>query len=326
MMYCEENNMVSIKEKNFISIVAYVHDNENELQSWLEHTLTIMETHFDKYEIVFVDDHSIDKSVAVIKKFAKEFHIGHIVNIINMSYYHGLEASMNAGVDLAIGDFVYEFDNLMIEYEQELIWKVYQHSLQGYDIVSAVSDENVDAFSALFYKIYNWAKRQEGSSYSLQRESFRVLSRRAINRVKAMGNFIPYRKAMYINCGLPCDSILYKTNKSIKKSYDKKQMKSRRELAIDSLILFTDSVTKITLLISFLFFAFALLTGGYTVFVYLSSHHLIEGWAPIMGFLSAGFGGVFIILTIIVKYLSLALNMLFKKQSYFIKSIEKITD
>lgn len=318
--------MVSNKEKNFISIVAYVHNDENELQGWLEYILNIMETHFDKYEIIFVNDYSNDNSISIIKKFVKEHHITHIISIINMSYYHGLEASMNSGVDLAIGDFIYEFDNLLIEYEQELMWKVYQHSLQGYDIVSAVSEKKMDIFSAVFYKIYNWGKRQEGSAYSLQRESFRVLSRRAINRVKAMGNSIPYRKAMYINCGLPCDSLFYKPNKSTKKNYDKTQMKNRKELAIDSLILFTDTVTKVTLLISCLFFGFALFTGGYTVFVYLSSHHPVEGWAPIMGFLAVGFGGVFIILTIIVKYLSLALNMLFKKQNYLIKSIEKISE
>lgn len=318
--------MISNKEKNFISIVAYVHNNGNELENWLEYILNTMENHFEKFEIVFVNDNSNDDSIDVIIKYVKEHHVGHIINIINMSYYHGLEASMNAGVDMAIGDFIFEFDNLLTEYEQDLMWKVYQRSLQGYDIVSAVTDEKLDFFSTLFYKIYNWGKRQEGSAYSLQRESFRVLSRRAVNRIKAMGNSIPYRKAMYINCGLPCDSILFRPNQNSKKFYDKAQMKNRRELAIDSLILFTDTVTKITLLISCLFFIFALLTGGYTVIVYLGSNHPIEGWAPIMGFLSAGFGGVFIILTIIVKYLSLALNMLFKKQNYLVKSIEKITD
>uniref|UniRef100_UPI00325FE826 hypothetical protein n=1 Tax=Clostridium sp. NkU-1 TaxID=1095009 RepID=UPI00325FE826 len=53
---------------------------------------------------------------------------------------------MNAGVDLAIGDFIYEFDNLLVEYDQDLIWKVYQRSLQGYDIVSAASGEKMDVF------------------------------------------------------------------------------------------------------------------------------------------------------------------------------------
>ncbi|WP_277409220.1 hypothetical protein [Lacrimispora xylanisolvens] len=40
--------MISNKEKNFISIVAYVHNNGNELENWLEYILNTMENHFEK--------------------------------------------------------------------------------------------------------------------------------------------------------------------------------------------------------------------------------------------------------------------------------------
>lgn len=317
--------MISGKEKNFISVVAYIHNSETEIDAWLSYIRTFLCSYFDKYEIIFVNDCSDDNSVLKIKEWAKNNHFDQMINIISMSYYHGMELSMVAGVDLAIGDFVYEFDSLILDYEKELPWKIYEKALTGFDITSAVPSGRQDLFSAGFYKLYNWAKKGE-SQYQLKREAFRLLSRRAINRVHAISDTVPYRKAQYLNCGLPCAQFCYdKVNTTKIKNYDTVQKKNRRELAIESLILFTDVITKISLFVSLAFLIFAVLIGGYTVIVYFSSHKPVEGWAPIMGFLSAGFAGVFVILTVIVKYLSMVLNMIFKKQNYLVQSIEKIT-
>ena len=40
--------------------------------------------------------------------------------------------------------------------------------------------------------------------------------------------------------------------------------------------------------------------------------------------LTVGFAGLFAVLTILVKYLSLLLDLTFKKQKYLVESIEKI--
>lgn len=316
--------MINDKEKNFISVVAYVHNSSEQIEKWLTFAKNFLEKYFNKYEIIFVDDNSTDGSADKIKKWAKENQFNHMINIITMSYYHGMELSMAAGVDLSIGDFVYEFDSLNIDYDKEMPWTVYEKSLEGFDITSAVPNDGQDLLSTGFYKLYNWSKRGE-SQYQLVRETFRLLSRRAINRVHAISDTMPYRKAQYLNCGLPCAQLFYNPTGNTYKKYDKVQKRNRREIAVESLILFTDLVTKCSMFISSAFLFFALLTGGYTVYSYFGVHKPIEGWAPIMGFLAAGFAGVFIVLTVIVKYLSMVLNMIFKKQNYLIKNIEKIT-
>jgi dolichol-phosphate mannosyltransferase len=50
----------------------------------------------------------------------------------------------------------------------------------------------------------------------------------------------------------------------------------------------------------------------------------VEGWISTMGFLALGFFGVFALLTIILKYLSVVLNLIFKQQRYLIADIEKV--
>ena len=67
-----------------------------------------------------------------------------------------------------------------------------------------------------------------------------------------------------------------------------------------------------------------MLVGIDLVIEFFGRHKTVEGWLSTMGFMSLGFMGVFILLTIILKYLSVLLNLVFKKQRYMIAGIEKV--
>ncbi|MCF0130867.1 MAG: glycosyl transferase family 2, partial [Pseudobutyrivibrio sp.] len=51
----------------------------------------------------------------------------------------------------------------------------------------------------------------------------------------------------------------------------------------------------------------------------------VEGWTTTILFLSFGFFGLFGILTVIVKYLQIIVNLVFKRKRYSFESIEKLT-
>lgn len=312
--------MISNKEKNFVSAVVYVHNNEKEIAEFLEKINGELNKNFEKYEIICVNDSSTDKSVEEIRKVADSIS-GTIVSIINMSYYQGIELSMNAGVDLAIGDFVYEFDNINIDYDLDVIMKVYQESLKGFDIVSAKANKKERLTSRLFYKVYN---KNSNSMYQIHTETFRILSRRAINRVKAMNKTIPYRKAVYANCGLKLSIVKYDVVKDINTKIAKETSDIRKGLAMDSIILFTDVSYKFAIIMSMLMMLAAICTGIYTLVVFFCGRP-IAGWTTTMLLLSFAFFGIFAILTIMIKYLSIVIDLIFKKQKYLIESIEKIT-
>lgn len=154
---------------------------------------------FTNFEIVCVNDACTDGTIGVLKEYLEENHCSEMVNIIHMSFFHGLESAMNAGRDLAIGDFIYEFDTAYVDYPSELIMEVYDKLLEGNDIVSAGTRDHVRMTSGIFYFCYNKTSRGRGK---IGPETFRIVSRRAINRIKSIGQYIPYRKAVYSNCGL----------------------------------------------------------------------------------------------------------------------------
>ncbi len=244
-----------------------------------------------------------------------------MVNIINMSYYQGIELSMNAGVDLSIGDFVYEFDNINIDYDLDVVIQVYQETLKGYDIVSATSNRKKRFSSRIFYKIFN---KNSNSMYAIHTETFRILSRRAINRVKSLNTTIPYRKAIYANCGLKLSHIYYPSLKNSNSKMTKEIQDTRKDLAVDSIILFTDVAYKLAIIMAIIMMIVAIGTGIYTIYIFLSSQP-IAGWTTTMLLLSFAFFGIFALLTLMIKYLTILIDLIFKKQKYLIESIDKIT-
>ncbi len=312
--------MISNKEKNFISAVVYVHNNEQQIGSFLENIQKQLSENFEKYEIICVNDKSTDNSVEEIKKVSNKISET-VITIVDMSYYQGIELSMNAGIDLAIGDFVYEFDNIYIDYDLDIIMKVYEESLKGYDIVSAKSSSKKRFTSRVFYKIFN---TNSNSMYQIHTETFRIISRRAINRVHAMNKTIPYRKAVYANCGLKLNSVIYDPVKNIHTKISKETSDIRQGLAIDSIILFTNVFYKFAIFMAVIMMLIVMGTAIYTVIIFVREQP-VAGWTTTMLLLSFAFFGIFAILTIILKYLSIIIDLIFKKQKYLIESIQKIT-
>ena len=308
------------KEKNFVSAVIYVHNAEERLANFLEMIINVMEENFEHSEIICVNDSSDDDSLDIIKHTVSVASTAS-VSVVNMSYFHGLESAMNAGVDMSIGDFVFEFDNTFLDFDPSVVMEIYYHALEGYDIVSASADRREQFTSRLFYRMF---ERYTDISYKMSTESFRVLSRRVINRISSMNKTIPYRKALYANCGLKTDNIRYNVVNKESISTDKKEKSFRSRLAFDSLILFTKmgySFAKTMTVLMMLMSVFMLV---YSVVIYATAHP-VAGWTTTILFLSVAFFGLFGILTIVIKYLQVLVDLVFKRKQYSYESIEKLT-
>ena len=308
------------KEKNFVSAIIYVHNAEKWIGDFLGMIIDTLEENFEHSEIICVNDCSVDGSVEEIKRRSEKATAAS-VSIVNMSHFHGLELAMDAGMDLSIGDFVFEFDNPIPDFAPEMIMKVYRRSLEGFDIVSASPNRKERFSSRLFYKVF---ARFSDVSYVMTTESFRVLSRRVINRISSMNRTIPYRKAIYANSGLRTDNLKYEAMEQARENLDKAEKKYRSGLATDSLILFTGLGYSFSRCMTVLMMLLSVFVIGYVVIVYFSSNP-VPGWTTTLLFLSIAFFGLFGILTIIIKYLQLLVNLVFKRKHYNYESIEKLT-
>lgn len=305
------------KEKNFISAVIYVFNSEKSIFGFLNQLEGELAKTFEKVELICVNDASQDQSVQEIQRFSAQSQS--VVTVLNMSFHQGLELSMNAGVDLAIGDFVYEFEAAVFTYPLDLLKASYEKALQGYDIVSISPKSSRNFLSGLFYRIYN---NSSNAQYPLQTEAFSLISRRAINRVCAMSKSIAYRKAVYANCGLKKAVIPYEPAQALP-SIDRSQKKDYRNTAVDALILYTNLAFRCTMTFSFIMMLSMFAMVIYTLIIY-SQGIPIAGWSSTILFLSFAFFGLFTVLTAIIKYLSLLLRLSGNRLGYVIESIEKL--
>ncbi len=306
-----------MKEKKLISLIVYLYNNENAILQFLELIIQQTESLFEQFEIIIVNDSSTDDSVKKIKEAA--FINTYQVSIIQMSFHQGVELSMNAGLDLSTGDFVYEFDSVIMDFDKNLIEQAYRKILEGYDIVSVSPTLSEKTTSRFFYKTYNYFSK---SDYKLRTDRFRILSRRAINRAFSISVKLPYRKAMYSNSGLKIATIEFKKSNQLKNLTEKSYL--RKKTAIDTLIIYTNLAFTVSVTISLVLLFCTLSIIIYTMVIYFGKDKPIEGWTTIMLLISGGFSGLFVLTTIIIKYLSLILELVFKKKSYIQENIEKI--
>ena len=306
-----------MKHKKFVSAVAYVHDAENDIEKFLQTLYSVLESNFETFEIICVNDSSADDSKNAIRKFADTIS-NCMVSMVNTGFYQGVEQAMLAGLDLAIGDFVFEFDDIVLDYEPNLIMKCYDKCIQGLDIVSC-GNGGKRISSKIFYSIYN---RHSGSQYDLKSESFRIISRRAINRVYSMSPNPIYRKALYRNCGLKTDYVRYKGQSVVPSR--KHVLKNPQDTALTSLILFTNVAYKAAIALTIFMMIATLGSLGYIIAIYITGNP-VEGYTTMMALLSGALFGIFAILAVMIKYLSVLLRLVFQRQKYVLESIEKLT-
>lgn len=300
--------ILMIKESGFVSAVVYV-ENQSDITSLMRIDQVLSEV-FEHYELICCYD---DISTEIPQDFLDK--LGSLncpaISLIYMGRSQGLEASMNAGVDAAVGDYIYEIDSSN-SFDTSFILRAFECCKNGNDIVigEAPSKSKRGKF---FYPTFN---KFSTASYNLTSSSCSLVSRRAVNRVRAMSDYSPYRKAAYAASGLSVVGIPVKDEKADLGSSD-------FGLAMDALALYTDAFYKISFGFSFTMVAVSMIELIYVIVIYLLGIP-IGGWTTTMLAITFGFLGTFITLTFILKYVALQLRVQTGGHGYFIEGIEKL--
>ncbi len=140
-----------------ISLVISVYNEEEVLNAFYEETHKILKTINCNYEMIFVNDGSVDKSPEVLKDFALK---NTNVKVINFSRNFGHEAAMIAGIDHSSGDGIICMD-ADLQHPPCVIPRVIEKFEKGVEIVNMVRTKNPyvgvmkRTSSSLFYKTIN---------------------------------------------------------------------------------------------------------------------------------------------------------------------------
>ncbi|MDO8527707.1 MAG: glycosyltransferase family 2 protein [Deltaproteobacteria bacterium] len=147
------------------------------------------------YEFIFVNDYSLDRSLAILKEEQKK---DPGVKIINMSRVFGNATCILAGLKYSSGDVVVYMD-ADLQDPPELIPKMLEEFNKGADVVYTTRLSR-DGESWLKMLVTKWAYRilKYSSNFNLPVDSgdFKMLSRRIVNEVIRMKEKNPFVKGL----------------------------------------------------------------------------------------------------------------------------------
>lgn len=140
-----------------ISIIVSVYNEEEVLFEFYRETIKVLLLIDNPYEIIFVNDGSVDGSRGILFKIAKD---DENVKIVHFSRNFGHEAAMIAGIDNASGDYLVCMD-ADLQHPPTLLPEMLRKFESGYDIINMVRTVNKSAgiikniTSSMFYKVIN---------------------------------------------------------------------------------------------------------------------------------------------------------------------------
>ena len=145
------------KKQKKISVVVSVYNEELSLQNFYKTTVGVLESCVWDYELVFVNDGSLDSSIEHLREFAEQ---NSKVKVVDFSRNFGHEAAMIAGIDHAEGDAIVCMD-ADLQHPPESIPDIITKFEEGYEVISMIRTKNADAglikriTSGAFYKVLN---------------------------------------------------------------------------------------------------------------------------------------------------------------------------
>lgn len=160
------------------------------------------------YEIVCVDDGSVDATVARLCEIKEQIPQ---IRVLKLSRNFGKEAAMSAGIDHCAGEVVIPID-ADLQDPPELIEQMYAKYLEGFHVVLAKrKDRSSDSFlkrvtAESFYKVHN---KMSNVQMPDNVGDFRLMSRQAVEAVCQLNESQRFMKGLFSWVGYPTATVEY---------------------------------------------------------------------------------------------------------------------
>jgi dolichol-phosphate mannosyltransferase len=258
-----------------ISVVLPCYNEEGNIKLLYSELRSVLTDKYE-YEIIFVDDGSVDGTLSTIKEIAMD---DRKVKGISLSRNFGHQSAIIAGMNSASGDYIITMDADM-QHPPTLIPTLINKANEGYDIVLTIRKSTVDAkfikriTSHLFYRFFNYLSDiplKEGSA------DFRLMTRNAANVFLGLPEKVRFNRGLINWMGFKTAFVEYHSPRRIsgKSKYTFIRM---IKFAIAGILSFSSKPLKIPFILGLLSFIFGL---GYSIYglVQFINGLTIPGWA-----------------------------------------------
>lgn len=295
-----------MSEKVYISIVSPVYMSENILPELVKQIKNNVRTITKDFEIILINDASPDSSW---QKITEECQKDQRVKGINLSRNFGQHYAITAGLNYASGEWIVVMDCDLQDRPDE-ISNLYQKAREGYDSVFAQRIVRSDSFikkifSKFFYHFFSYltdTKQDETIA------NFGIYNKKVIQAILSMKDQIRFFPTMVQWVGFRQYYLPVRHSKRFegKSTYS---FSNLFQLAINSILAFSDKPLRLTVKIGFFITILSLSTIIVYFFMYLTGSIKVLGFTSLI--LSFWFlSGVIIF---ILGFLGLYIGKIFEK-------------
>jgi glycosyltransferase involved in cell wall biosynthesis len=242
-------------------------------------TQTSKKSFSSAYEIIFINDGSIDSTWNIIKQLAKEDK--HVVGI-NLSRNHGHQIALSAGLSFVSGDVILIMD-ADLQDPPELLPNMLKIYNQGCDVVFGVrrKREGETLFKKVSaYLFYRFINSFSDSMIPKDTGDFRLVSRRVVDLLIAMPEQYRFIRGMVAWTGFKQLPVYYDRGKRFagETHYPFRKMV---QFALDAVTGFSIKPLRIASYLGFLMFFISIFFFLYIILNYINGTP-VKGWSSII--------------------------------------------
>jgi dolichol-phosphate mannosyltransferase len=269
------------REISRISIICPAFQEEEVLPLFHQELASILRQVEAKYdiEIIYVDDGSRDRTLAVIHALAVQ---DRRIRFLSFSRNFGHQAALTAGLEHARGDAVIMMDS-DLQHPPALIPKLLEKWHEGFDVVLTIreDDPQLSLFKRLSSKcFYRLMSLVSDTEIRMSAADYRLISRRALDSLLELKETHRFLRGMVQWLGFPSAEISFQPV-SRKAGVSKYTISRMANLAFDGLISFSKLPLRISLLLGLAAIGFGLISGMFVFLRFL--------FAPVVASLGATF-------------------------------------
>ncbi len=266
-----------VSSKPTFSVVGPVYDEVETLRKFYDRMQAAMDAIGEPWELVLVDDGSMDGSSDVIRDLAFE---DIRVRPVLFSRNFGHQIAVTAGMDYSRGQAVVIIDTDLQD-PPELIAELAAKWREGYEVVYAVRTEREGegwfkrATAAIFYRVIN---RITEVDIPADAGDFRLLDRKVVEALKKMREHHRFPRAMTAWVGFKQIGVSYK--RSARKAGETKYpFRKMLRLAINAVTGFSYFPLQLATFFGFISAALAILAIPLVIYLRLSGRAELSGQA-----------------------------------------------
>lgn len=268
-------------EGKLISIVVPMFFEEEVAEECYTRLTGIMKNTGFRYELVFIDDGSRDRTLSILEDIARR---DRQVRVYSFSRNFGHQVAITAGIDYARGDAVVVID-ADLQDPPELIPEMIGLWQQGYDVVYAKRKKRMGEtpFKLITAKVfYRFLDKLSEVKIPVDTGDYRLIDRKVADVLRKMPEKNRFVRGMVSWAGFKQIPIEYERQERFAGS-TKYPLKKMLKFAFDGIISFSSKPLKLSQYLGFFAVFVAMVIFIYAV-VYriVGGKNLVYGWASIM--------------------------------------------